>query len=98
MLTKEFKMLWKYGMIKVGVDHCGAEEDEDICELVELFYEETEAGIRYQSFGRPYLSSIEQLRNATRDVERDGIITWFWDNGTFRWNNTEYFWDWSRNE
>ena len=86
-------MLWKYEMIKVGV-----EDEEDICELVELFYEETEAGIHYQYFGRPYLSSIEDLRNATKDVERDGIITWFWDNGTFSWNLTEYFWDWSRNE
>lgn len=86
-------MLWKYGMIKVGL-----EDDEDICELVELFYDETEEGIRYESFGRPYLSSIEDLRNATRDVERDGIITWFWDNGTFRWNSTEHFWDWCENE
>lgn len=91
-------MLWKYGMIKVGVDHYGAEGNEDICELAELFYKETEVGIRYESFSRPYLSSIEDLRNATRDVERDGIITWFWDNGTFRWNNTEYFWDWRKNE
>jgi len=35
---------------------------------------------------------------ALKDVERDGINTWFWENGTFSWNQNEYFWDWKSNK
>ncbi len=87
-------MLWKYALIKVGFDSI---EEKDIGELVELYYEEVDGEVRYSSYGRPYLQSIEEIRRALRDVEKDGLITWFWDNGVFTWNTKEYFWDWSKN-
>ena len=86
--------VWKYALIKVGFDEGF---NEDVNELVEVHFERINGEIHYSSFGRPYLTSLSDIRNALADVEKDGVITWFWDNGVFTWNSQEYFWDWSRN-
>jgi hypothetical protein len=82
---------WKYAMIKVGEDG-----EEDVCELVEIYppFAENET----PSFARPFLTSLKAIKMALKDVERDGINTWFWKNGTFSWNSKEYFWDWKPNK
>ncbi len=86
--------VWKYALIKVGFDK---DFNEDVNELVEVHFERINGEIYYSSFGRPYLTSLSDIRNALADVEKDGVITWFWDNGVFTWNSQEHFWDWSRN-
>ena len=60
---------------------------DDICELVEL-YEDIEGN--WSSFCRPSLTSPENLSVAMVEVMKDGINTWFWENGTFRWE--AYVW------
>jgi hypothetical protein len=86
--------VWKYGLIKVGFDKVFQEDEK---ELVEVYYEKVDGEIRYVAFSRPHLCSISDIRNALADVEKDGVITWFWDNGVFTWNFKESFWDWSKN-
>lgn len=86
--------VWKYALIKVGFDK---DFNEDVNELVEVHFERVNGENHYSSFGRPYLTSLSDIRNALADVEKDGVITWFWDNGVFTWNSQEHFWDWSRN-
>ena len=86
--------VWKYALIKVGFDK---DFNEDVNELVEVHFERVNGEDHYSSFGRPYLTSLSDIRNALADVEKDGVITWFWDNGVFTWNSQEHFWDWSRN-
>lgn len=81
---------WKYGLIKVAEDH-----GEDICELVEIY--PPFADNKFPSFCRPFLGSVECLERAMRDVKRDGLNTWFWENGTFH-RNEVYFWDWKPNK
>jgi hypothetical protein len=87
--------VWKYGLIKVGFDE-HLKEDEN--ELVELYYEIVNGETHYVAFSRPYLCSVSDIRNALADVEKDGVITWFWDNGVFTWNFKESFWDWKKND
>ncbi len=84
---------WKYGMIKVAEEH-----GEDVCELVEVYSQSGLISGPYTSFCRPFLTSIKCLQMALKDVERDGINTWFWENGTFSWKQNEYFWDWKSNK
>lgn len=77
---------WKYGLIKVS-----EEDGEDINELVELWSQDHKF---FGSYSRPYFKSLEQVKKAAADIERDGVNTWFWENGKFTWNSQEYFWDW----
>jgi hypothetical protein len=38
---------------------------------------------------------------AVEDIERDGINTWFYENGIFKWKQEEnncWGWDWTPNE
>ncbi len=85
---------WKYAMIKVAEEY-DLETDEiieDICELVELYQDSTG---NWTSFCRPSLTSVECLNIATVEVMRDGVNTWFWENGRFSWSMQERFWDWT---
>ena len=86
--------IWKYSMIKVAEDFNleTNEVTEDICELVEL-YQDIEGN--WTSFCRPSLTSPECLSIAMVEVMKDGINTWFWENGRFSWSMQEKFWDWS---
>lgn len=82
---------WKYGLIKV------AEEDgDDICELVELY--PLGANNEYASFCKAHIGSVQCLKNALKDIERDGSNYEFWNSGKFTWNTTENWWDWEKNE
>jgi len=85
--------IWKYAMIKVAeeFDLETDEKIEDICELVELYQNNTGEWI---SFCRPSLTSPSCLSVATIEVMKDGINTWFWENGKFSWSMEEKFWRW----
>jgi hypothetical protein len=62
--------------------------------LVELYQQLEDA--EYTSFStKPFVDDITSLSNALADVSRDGFNTWFYDNGTFTWNDNENDWDWS---
>ena len=91
------KSKWKYSMIKVSEEY-NLETDEkieDVCELVEL-YQNNEG--KWLSFCRPSLTSPSCLNIATIEVMRDGINTWFWENGKFSWSMEEKFWSWKAYE
>ena len=87
-------MHWKYGMIKVAED-LWSENRKDTCELVELHENKNGA---YISFSKPFITCFEDLELAYKDVCQDGLNTWFFDNGKFKWDNTYMFWDWKRNK
>lgn len=87
-------MNWKYALIKI--DYPGLwETDGDYCELVELYLDDNN---EYTSFCKARVNSLEELENAIKDVKRDGINTWFSDNGVFSWRKEDKFWDWKRNK
>lgn len=80
---------WKYGLIKLGYQGRGIEvlreppegdEETMICMLVELF--PNDAG-EYTAYGSADLNSLWALEAAYKDVQRDGINTWFFDHGAF---------------
>lgn len=79
-------MTWKYGLMLVSKE--GAEE---VSELVELYADEDG---NYTSYCRARINSIEELQAATRDIERNGVYTWFYDNGEFSWDQDDRFWRW----
>ena len=96
-------MSWKYGLIliarkgerwpkdpdaKFGIlTVC----DEDACFLAELY---SGKGGEFHSFCTAEMQSLTDLKAATADVERDGINTWFHDNGKFIWDDEDKEWDW----
>ena len=88
---------WKYAMIKVA-EECDLETNEkieDVCELVEIY----QNGLgEWTSFCRPSLTSPSCLNIATIEVMKDGINTWFWENGKFSWSMEEKFWSWKAYE
>ena len=79
---------WKYGLIKV----C-EEEGEDSLLLVELYAMDTPG--EYQSYCKARVATVEALRMALADVERDGTNTWFWENGTFEWDAQAGTWNYT---
>ena len=68
--------VWKYGMVLVEVNEYG----EEICELAELY--PNKAG-EYTSWCKAHITSPVDLERAMKDVERDGINRWFYENGKF---------------
>jgi len=89
--------IWKYAMIKVAeeFDLETNEKIEDVCELVELHQDSLGEWIR---FYRPTLTSPSCLNIATVEVMKDGVNTWFWENGKFSWSMEEKFWRWNAYE
>ena len=91
---------WKYGLIKVTVEDEGTDYEVQINLLVEL-YPLADNG-EYNSFCRARLQSIEEIQNAQKDIEHDGINEWFYDNGVFEWkicnNCAQGDWDWIRSK
>jgi hypothetical protein len=90
-------MKWKYGMIKVAeeINLESNEVVEDICELVEIYQD----GLgEWTSFCRPSVTCLETLNRLHKDINKDGVNTWFWENGTFAWSMEEKFWDWNSKE
>ena len=84
---------WKYSMILVDVTAAG----EEICQLSELY---NIGGL--PAFCDATLMSPIELIQAAKDVHRDGINRWFYENGTFSWEKEEgmskYTWDWTPTE
>jgi hypothetical protein len=87
---------WKYAQLLV--------EERDLEQyseaqyiIVELYSLGPEG--EYDAFCVAHLQTVEDLKRATRDIERDGINTWFYENGTFEWKrkNHEWVWDWTKN-
>ena len=83
---------WKYGLIKVET-----EDGEDLHQLVELT---SLNGEGFTSFCEARINSVIELTRAHDDVQRDGVNTWFFDNGVFSWVmdslTGQYHWDWCR--
>jgi len=86
--------MWKYGLIKIDYPDLW-EADGHYCELVELY---ADADNNFTSFCKARINSPKELENAYSDIKRDGINTWFSDNGIFSWNREDKFWDWIKNE
>ena len=75
-----------------------ADDGEETCELVEL-YDMDEDGY-HEAFCRSRVMSPEELAAAAKDVERDGVNRWFFENGTFAWQFSEdrSWWNWQKRE
>tara|TARA_R100000458_G_C8087210_1_gene119449 strand:+ start:270 stop:539 length:270 start_codon:yes stop_codon:yes gene_type:complete len=86
--------MWKYALIKI--EHEDLWESEEYCELVELY--QSEPGGDYTSFSQAHLDSVERVKKAYEDVTRDGVNTWFAENGKFDWCHDQKFWDWIPND
>jgi hypothetical protein len=91
---------WKYGLIKVATAYEGDEYEEQINLLVELF--PLGDNEEYNSFCNARLMSTEELNSAQKDIERDGINNWFYDNGIFEHETCSHCldgqWDWTPND
>jgi len=89
---------WKYGLIKVSIEDEGTDNEEQINLLAEL-YSLGDDG-EYDSFCKADLRSVEELQHALKDVERENINTWFYDNGLFAYVVcdccTEGRWEWEK--
>jgi len=86
--------MWKYGLIRI--DYPGLwETDGHYCELVELY---ADVDGEYTSFSKARINSIKELQNAFNDVSRDGINEWFAENGEFKWDKKDKFWNWTKNK
>jgi hypothetical protein len=85
--------MWKYALIKI--EFPGLWENEDHCELVELYKDNVG---EYSAFSKASIKSLKQLEAAYMDVLNDGINNWFSENGVFEWNSTDKFWNWSKNK
>jgi len=83
-------------LIKVNVQDEGTEFEEQVNMLVEL-YPLGEDG-EYDAFCRADLRSLQELDMARGDIVRDGINTFFFDNGEFIWDSEARSWDWIPDE
>lgn len=79
-------MSWKYGMILVDKDPEDGTED---CELVELYSNDNG---EFTSFCKARIHSIYELEKAYERVKKDGINTWFFENGKFKYTESGLQW------
>ena len=86
--------MWKYALIEIDFPDLWDADDGKYCELVEL-YQDVDG--RYTSFCKTNIHSLKELENAHTDVNRDGVNTWFAENGEFIWNREDKFWSWTKN-
>jgi hypothetical protein len=94
-------MDWKYGLILVARKggknplDCQSEFtlDGDRVALVELY--SNDEG-EYTSFAKVNLDFLPSTAVASilKQIESDGVSTWFYDHGVFSWSDNEDFWDW----
>ena len=88
--------MWKYAQVKVkDID----DNDNELTDEYQVFevYDLDNDGV-YEAFSKPSLTDLESLKMAIADIERDGINTWFYENGTFEWKREEgeaWSWDWT---
>ena len=89
-------MGWKYGLIKVEIEDEGTDYESQINLLVELYPLGEDGEYNAWCVARP--QTIEELKMAQRDIERDGINEHFFNNGTFTYRMCENCnsgtWDW----
>jgi len=80
-------MTWKYALVKV------LERDEEThCELMELY--DTDNNGDFRSYCPARIHTIEELDCAHKHIHKDGVNTWFFDNGTFCFDEEMGFWNW----
>ena len=83
---------WKYGMI---LCRPGDQEEYDLHLLAEIYTVEGEV-----MFSNASIMSPEELAMAYRDVTRDGVNRWCYDNGEFEWKRCEtvkeFRWHWKK--
>jgi len=88
---------WKYGLIKVATYVGGIEQINLLVELYPL----GDNG-EYNTFCEARPQSSEELQLVQKDIERDGINEWFFDNGAFEWEVCngcfQGKWDWTPKE
>ena len=71
--------MWKYAQVKVkDID----DNDNELTDEYQVFevYDLDNDGV-YEAFSKPSLIDLESLKMAITDIERDGINTWFYENG-----------------
>lgn len=91
-------MPWKYGLILIYKKGDSINNDpyytfdEDVNEFVELY--DVDNNGEYASFCPPKINDFANLELAYKDIKRDGINTWFYDNGQFKYNVKESKYDW----
>ena len=84
-------MSWKYAQVKVAESlffDGTLEEEYDIFELYDLYGEGD-----FMSFSSTGFTCLQDLKVAIADIERDGVNTWFYDNGTFQYSLGEWEWE-----
>ena len=87
-------MPWKYGLIKVADALPLVDRPE--CMLVELY--DMEDNGEYNSYCKARINNPWALKCAAKDVERDGINEWFFNNGTFNYDHIEDSWIYTSKE
>ncbi len=87
------KRRWHYALIKAGPD-----DDDNI--FVEL-YVDLSKGLSKASWCNASPCTLQELERAVRDVALHGVITWFWENGTFTYvpatDAVPAWYDWKEN-
>jgi hypothetical protein len=87
-------MPWKYGLIKVaGEDPLTAEPE---CMVVELY--DIEKHDEYTSYCLAHLDSLFSLKLAVKDIERDGVNEYFYNNGSFKYDSVKGTWIYTSKE
>ena len=79
---------WKYGLVLVRQDG-----GRDTCQIYEL-YKDIQG--QWTSFSSPRIDSVEDVEKLHRDIKKDGINKWFYNNGEFLYNSQKNEWEWER--
>ena len=80
-------MQWKYAMVKVAENVKG----ESVCALVELYMHQGGGQSIYNDI---VVTSDSILHKAYRDTLDTDINTYFYDTGTFTWDEHKNRWFW----
>jgi len=94
-------MQYKYAMLLVDREKFSEDDIEDHHCLVELYQDDD--GSEGTSFCMATVASPTELEHAYKDVKRDGVNTWFYENGKFTYKVKQApngvsvgYWDWER--
>jgi len=83
---------WRYGHILVYRSE--DPEEEDVCELVELYL--TADGEPHSWSTQPFLGTVASIKMALKDAEAYPVVTKFYDEGEFEWDIPSGGWNWRR--
>jgi hypothetical protein len=93
-------MQYKYAMLLVDREKFSEDDIEDHHCLVELYQDDDG---EWTSFCMATVASPSELEHAYKDVKRDGVNTWFYENGKFTYKVKQApngvsvgHWDWER--